>query len=412
MIRAMSVVLCLALPSVASAACTVVQGAETVYLPKGPASGVDVRIEGERITAVGEVDAAGCTVVDATGKTVTYGLTEVSSTLGLVEVGAERGTVDHTGEGDAVRAALRVTDAYNPRSSVIPVQRIEGITSAVVTPGGGRIAGQGGWVELAGTTQAQAVGASSIGVWASMGGESKAQGLLELRELLEDARFLRRKGAAYDSGNSRELAASRLDLQALYPVLDGEVPLVLGANRASDIEAVLRFAKEEGILVVISGAAEGWLLADALAEANVPVILDPLVYGSGGFDQMHARADNAALLHEAGVTVVLSSFSTHNARTLKQVAGNAVRGGLDHDAAVKAITETPASAFGIADRGKVAEGQVANLVVWGGDPLEIGTAVEAVFIEGQSVPLVSRQTELRDRYATLPGSPLPALSLE
>lgn len=412
MSRWMMALAALALPSVASAACTVVRGAEVVYLPDGPAKAGDIRIEDGRIQSLGEVAVEGCTVIEAAGRTVTYGLTEVSTTLGLVEIDLEDATVDANGGGDPVRAALRVTDAYNPRSTLIPAQRVEGITSAVTAPGGGRIAGQGGWVDLAGATQREAVANPSVGLWASMGGESRAQGLLELRELLADARWLRRARGDFDRGNSRDLAASKLDLEALFPVLDGTKPLVLAADRASDIEAVLRFAEEEGVRVVIAGAAEGWLLADALAAAGVPVIVDPLVYGPGGFTQMHARSDNAAMLVAAGVDVVLSSFSTHNARTLKQVAGNAVRGGLGHDDAVRSITEVPARVFGMTSYGRIAPGQVANLVVWGGDPLEIGTPVEAVIIRGAPVELRSRQTELRDRYATLPGTPVPPVSLD
>ncbi|MCO4744094.1 MAG: amidohydrolase family protein [Proteobacteria bacterium] len=404
-------------PAAASAACTVLTGGATVYLPEGPKEGVELRLADGRITEVGAKVGATegdveCAVVDATGMTITAGLVESSSNIGVVEVGAEKATVDSTGDGDGVRAALRVIDAYNPRSTLIPIQRVEGITSAVVKPEGGRIAGQGGWANLAGATQSEAVVKPNIGVWASFGGASRAQGLLQLRELLDDARFLRRKGSAYDSGNSRELAASRLDLMALYPVLDGELPLVVGVNRASDIEALLRLAKEQGILLVLSGGAEAWMVADQLAEANTPVILDPLTFGPGGFDQMHARADNAKLLDEAGVTVVLSSFSSHNARTLKQVAGNAVREGMDHTAAIEAITRGPAQAFGLDDYGKIEAGAVANVVVWSGDPLEIGTAVEQVFISGRSIPLQSRQTELRDRYRTLPGTPVPALPVE
>lgn len=414
LITAMALVLA---PLTASADCTALVGGATAYLPSGPVEGMEVLIAADRIVAVGATVARtfedeACTVLEITGKTVTPGLVEASSNLGIVEVGLEKATVDSTGSADAVRAALRVADAYNPRSTLIPVQRVEGITSAVVKPEGGRIAGQGAWADLAGDSQAKAVVDPSIGVWASFGGESKAEGLLELRELLDDARFLRRKGSAYDSGNSRELAASRLDLQALYPVIDGEVPLVIGANRASDIEALLRMAKEQGILLVISSAAEGWLVADLLAASNTPVILDPLVFGPGGFDQLQARSDNAKLLDEAGVTVVLSSFSSHNARTLKQVAGNAVREGMDHTAAVRAITSAPAEAFGLTDRGKLVAGQIANVVVWGGDPLELGTAVEHVLIAGQEIALVSRQTVLRERYRTLPGTPVQALTLE
>jgi imidazolonepropionase-like amidohydrolase len=247
---------------------------------------------------------------------------------------------------------------------------------------------------------------------ASMDGASRADGLLELREALDDARAFARNRAGYDKGQAAEYAASRLDLEALQPVLRGELPLVIGANRASDLEALVRFAAEQKVRVIAVGAAEGWMVAPALAAAKIPVVLDPMVYGPGGFDQVHARPDNAKRLADAGVSVVLSSFSSHNARTLSQVAGNAVRGGMDHAAALRAITETPARVFGLGDRGRVEPGAVANLVLWGGDPLELLTPVEAVWIRGRPIALESRQTALQQKYRTMPGTPLPPLAVE
>ncbi|MFT7520708.1 MAG: imidazolonepropionase-like amidohydrolase, partial [Kiritimatiellia bacterium] len=184
-----------------------------------------------------------------------------------------------------------------------------------------------------------------------------------------------------------------------------------GANRASDIEAVLRFAEQQKIRVVIRGAAEGWLIAKELAAAQVPVIIDPLVYGPGGFRQTHARPDNAALLHKAGVVVVVGGGSSHNARLVRQAAGNAVREGLDHEAALRMITQTPAEVFGLKDRGQLQPGAVANVVVWAGDPLELTTSVRYVIIGGTVRALDSRQWQLMLRYKTLPGTPAPALSL-
>jgi cytosine/adenosine deaminase-related metal-dependent hydrolase len=150
---------------------------------------------------------------------------------------------------------------------------------------------------------------------------------------------------------------------------------------------------------------------DALAEADIAVIINPLIYGPGSFDQREARPDNAQLLAEAGVDVIISTRSAHFARSLRQLAGNAVRGGMDHTAAVRAITSTPARVFGLSDRGEIARGAFANLVIWSGDPLEIGTRVETMLIAGRAVELTSRQTDLFERYRELPGSPVPPLSL-
>ena len=140
------------------------------------------------------------------------------------------------------------------------------------------------------------------------------------------------------------------------------------------------------------------MVAKALAARKVPVIVDPLLYGPGGFDQLRARPDNAALLAAAGVPVLMSVMNTHQTRKLRQVAGNAVREGLRWEDALLAVTERPAAAFGLAEYGRLEAKAVANVVVWSGDPFELSTQAERVYIRGVEVPKTSRQTELRDRW--------------
>jgi imidazolonepropionase-like amidohydrolase len=204
---------------------------------------------------------------------------------------------------------------------------------------------------------------------------------------------------------------SLADLDALQPLLARQVPLAIRVDRAADIEAVLRFAKEQEIRLIIEGGAEAWLVADGLGAAKVPVVLDPYVNGPGSFDEVRGRADNAALLVAAGVPVALSTFQSHNARTLRQEAGNAVRAGLDHTQAIRAITEVPAAIYGLSDRGRLAAGAVADVAVWSGDPLELSTRLSHLVIDGREVSLETRQTRLLERYRTLPGTPLAPLSL-
>ncbi len=392
--------------------CTVITGA-TVLLAGGPEN-VQIRIEDDRIGAVAvSVEAEGCTVVDGESMVVTAGFIEVSSQLGLVEVGLESSTRDADAGGDAIRAALVVADAYNPRSSLIPVQRVAGVTGAITSPTGGMVSGQGAYVSLAGGSQAEAVKDRSVAMYAGIGGSSRAQGLLQIRELLDDAAAYRRNKAAFERNQSRGFypGASRLDLEALGGVIDGDMPLVVGANRASVLEALIQLKEDLGIELVIRGAAEGWLVADELADAGIAVIVDPLVYGPGGFTQIHARSDGPKLLADAGVAVIFTTKSSHNARNLGQIAGNAVRGGFEHDAAVRAITQVPAEVFGLEGRGVIEAGAFADLVLWSGDPLEISTGVEHVWINGRDIVLESRQTKLRDAYRTLPGTPRPAPKL-
>jgi imidazolonepropionase-like amidohydrolase len=394
-------------------------GAATVLMPEGLRVGdTAILVAGGRIARVDRVGAlprdgaafvyqgARCATIDITGKHVIPGLVEVASQIGLVEVGLEGATSNvDAGRDDPVRASLRVADAYDPRSVVIPEQRVEGVLSAVTAPTGGAVSGQAAYVDLAGATQAEAIVSPSVAMIAGLGGSSRAESLRQLRELLLDARAYQRNRAAFERNAFRPLQAHRLDLDALAPVVDGRLPLVVGADRAADIEALLRLQRELGIKLVIQGGAEAWIHADALAAAGVPVIVDPFVYGPGGFDQVAGRRDNAALLHRAGVPVILSTFSTHNARTLRQVAGNAAREGLPRDAALRAVTTTPARVFGGADRGEIAAGQVANLAVFDGDPMELLTSTTHALIRGRPIPLDSRQWRLTLRYLDLPGTP-------
>jgi imidazolonepropionase-like amidohydrolase len=195
---------------------------------------------------------------------------------------------------------------------------------------------------------------------------------------------------------------SRQSLEALQPVLRGEQPLVVTAHRASDIEAALRLADDLKLRLILEGASEAWMLADELARRKVSIVIDPLQNLPQRFDRLHSRSDNAAILSRAGASVVLSTFSAHQARLLWQRAGNAVRLGMDHDAAIRAITEAPADAFGLKGYGRIEPGSVGNIVVWSGDPLQTGTRVENVFVRGREQSLETRQTLLLQRYRTLP----------
>jgi len=396
--------------SLANADCTLIAGGDLVT-PEGRVAGATLLLEGQTIHGINP-DASktgACVELDLPeGSVVTPAFIEAHTSLGLVEVGLEKRTVDFSSnEADKVRAALRVADAYNPHSSLIPIARLGGLSTAILVPSGGLISGQGAAVDLSGTSQSAATVRGSVGVYAHMGGRdgSRAQTLLRLRELIDDTQTYRQQKRDWQRDALRPLAAERLDLEAMLPVVDGEVPLVLSAERAADIEATLRLATETGIRLVIVGGSEAWLLADELAQAQVPVILDPLVYGPGSFEQVHARADNAALLHKAGVPVVLSTFSSHNARNLRQNAANAVRGGLPWETAIAAITATPAEVFGLSNQGRLEEGNVANVAIFSGDPLEPSSKLLHLWIRGEAIALTSRQDALLEKYRELPSAP-------
>jgi imidazolonepropionase-like amidohydrolase len=150
---------------------------------------------------------------------------------------------------------------------------------------------------------------------------------------------------------------------------------------------------------VIAGGTEAWVVAKDLAAADVPVILDPLNNLPSDFDRLGSRFDNAKLLNEAGVHIAFSFSDSFQVRKNRQLAGNAVAHGLPWDAALAAITSSPAEIFGIGkDHGRIEKGQLADLVLWSGDPLEVTTVAEQVWIAGNAVTMRSRQTELRDKY--------------
>jgi imidazolonepropionase-like amidohydrolase len=403
----------------ARAACGAVTGAR-VHLPEGPAV-VDVVWVDGRIAAVGPglpelakgtFGGKPCAVRDGTGRELTAGLVAVPTQLGVVGIDLEPGTHDDDAEGtDPVRASLRVLDGYDPTSATLAVARREGITAAIVFPGGGTVAGVAGAVHFTGDTQAEAIVDAEVAVVGTIPTGAWGEGLAVWSGLLDDARAHARNPALFDQGRPYADGASRADLEVLAKVARRELPLVVGAQSAWQLEALLRWKAEEQVDLVVTGAAEGWKVAPALAAAKVPVIVDPLVYGAGGFDQLGGRPDNAALLARAGVDVILTTNSTHHARTLRQVAGNAVRGGMDHEAALRAITATPARVFGDPARGVIRVGSPADLVVWTGDPLELSSQAERAWIDGVAVSLRSRQTALFEKYRTLPGTPAPALSL-
>jgi len=192
-----------------------------------------------------------------------------------------------------------------------------------------------------------------------------------------------------------------MDLEALRPVIAGEMPLAIQANRASDLLAAMRLADEFKLKLVLVGAAEAWMVADQIAKRRVPVVIKPLT-NVPTFDALAATLENAARLHAAGLTLVLSSFETHRAGTLRQEAGNAIAYGLDRDAALQAVTIAPARVWGVADRtGSLETGKDADLVVWSGDPFELTTHAEHVFIRGQEMPMGTRQSELLKKYRTI-----------
>ena len=384
----------------------------TVYPVSGPKiENATVLIRDGRIAAVGAnvTVPAGATRIDAAGKWITPGLIDGAGQMGLREISAVQNTNEATLRGNDVAAAFNVLEGINPASTLIPVNRVEGITTTLAVPGGTLIFGQAALIDLDGATIEAMRAKSPAAMVADLseaskdaGGGSRAGTAQRVRRAFNDALEYARRKNDYTRAQMQQLSAGAADLEALLPVLRGQLPLIAIANRRSDIETALRIGKEYKLKLILAGAAEGWMIPNEIAAAGVPVLVEPLD-NIPTYDALGIRYENAGLLAKGGVKVALMETATENTRNLRQEAGNAVANGMTWEQALRAVTLTPAEALGVADRyGSLDVGKVANVVVWSGDPFEFSTGVEHVFIRGRDIPLRSRQTELLERYKTLP----------
>lgn len=394
---------------------------ETIAIINGrvfPVSGAPlergtVLIRGKKIAAVGAsvTVPSGTKVIDAAGKIVTPGFIESATQIGIVEIplGAD-GTNDQSSTDKDLSAAFNVVDSFNGDSTVIPITRVEGITRAVVSPAGTGhvILGQGALVDLSGAQIPDSIVKAPVAMFANLGeagaaseGGSRASAMLRLREALQDALDFSRNRIAWSNAQRRPYARGRLDMEALGPVVRGELPIAINANRASDLLAAMRLADEFHLKLILLGAVEGWRVAGELASRKTPVVVKPLT-DIPSFDALGATLENPARLAKAGATLVLSSFDTHNARNLRQETGNAIAYGLDRNVALRAVTLEPARVWGVADRlGSLDVGKDADVVVWSGDPFELTTGPEHVFIAGREMPRDTRQRQLFEKYRVI-----------
>ncbi|MDX2193473.1 MAG: amidohydrolase family protein [Gemmatimonadales bacterium] len=366
---------------------------------------------------------SGYAVLDVAGKVITPGLVHASAGVGAgvgndqgsMDAGdqdgehtAIQGTSDDTKQGD-VNPSFSVADGIDPYAVNIPVARMGGITTALVTPGGRFVNGRGAWVSLFGTRLDDVLvrrdGALIVDLSAGArqaGGGSRAGAMQRFKGLLRDALVWEKRRLEYEQNRIRPLAAPGDELEALLPALKGRLPVFVTAKRAADIDGVLRLKREfPALRLILREGDEAWVHAKAIAAAGIPVALNARD-DIPSFDGVRPRLDNAALLHAAGVKVIIAGGDPGGERNLRHNAGFAVRAGLPWEAALRAITLEPALAFGLERRGALEKGAVADLVVWSGDPFEFSSAAERVFVRGVEVPMTSRMTELRDRYRRLP----------
>lgn len=351
---------------------------------------------------------AGARIVDAGGRPVTPGLMHAATQLGLIEVSSATETVDHSAKAGAPGAGFDVQYAVNPNSALILLARADGLTRAVSYPGGSGVppfTGMGVMLRL--VESGDMLERARVGVFATIGnrsatatvGSRSAQWQM-LRTALDIARITLATPPAPTTPVTRPP-----DTLALEQVLAGKVPLAISTHRESDIRQAAKLARDYGIRVVIMGGAEAWRAAAELAAAKIPVILDPMANLPYSFDEIGARLDNAALLHKAGVIIAMSlgGIQSYNpGLSLREGAGLAVANGLPYVEGLRSIISAPAHIWGVADQqGTIAPGKDGDLVIWDGDPLEPSSLATTVFIRGKEVSLVTRQSELRDRYLPL-----------
>jgi len=394
----------LLMTTAASAQDLLVRGATVATASaRGNVENADVLVQGGIIRAVGRglSAPAGVPVVEAKGRMLTPALFGGITEIGIEEVSGESSTVDSAlkiGE-QPLRPEFDVTLAYNPASVLIPVARLDGIgfTALGAATGGGFVAGQGGVVRFDGS--ADPIGPRALflrlGAAASeLTGQSRAAQWMLLQQMVDEARGQ----VAADSPHALLNPAGR---RTLARYLSGQGRIVVEVDRAADIRQLLRWAAREKVKIAIAGGAEAWQLAPELATARVPVFVDALGNLPTTFDQIAATLENAARLQRAGVPVAFAQRddASHNARKMRQLAGNAVANGLPWADGLAGLTRVPAEVLGVADQiGSIEPGKRADLVLWEGDPLDVAHYAEQVWLGGRAMPMRSRQTELRDRY--------------
>ncbi len=409
-----------------------------------PVQGATVVVRGGKVVAAGQGVAipAGGETIDGTGKWVTPGLFAAMTALGLSDADGIGESNDVGARNSPFSAALDVMPALNPASQHVAVARNNGITRASVSPAPASsiFGGQGAVVDLgadpAMIVRPRAFQVVALGEYgAQLAGGSRVSAHAVLRNALREARQYGSDSRITGGGGPRQVSTgddipidsrlidnnaerddvllTRFDAAALVPVVSGQQPLYVGVERASDIRAVLALRSEfPNLKLVLVGVSEGWRVASDIAAAGVPVIADPVDDLPSRFEQLAATQSNIGRMAAAGVKVALGGLSGSTGdqpRNLKQYAGNLVAltrlpgaSGLTWAQAFAAITSVPAEISGQGGRaGVLAPGAVGDVVIWDGDPLELSSTAERVFIDGVEQPRDDHQTRLKDRYRDL-----------
>jgi imidazolonepropionase-like amidohydrolase len=399
-------------------------------------NGVLVMADG-KIAAVGEAGNVavpkGAQIVDARGMTVYPGLIDPETNFGLIEIESDQNSTDMAEPSDEIMPHMHVADAFHAETELIPVARLNGITNAVVAPASNdSIAGQDIFIQLAGADRDQMILGRDVALAMNFGAEQRRRGgrggktefpstrmglITQLRQTFLDVQdYVARRDAAAakkddkadarpDSKKDDKPFKRDLKLEALIPYLNGQRPVVIGVYEGYDIETIMALAEEFHLKVVLNHVTHSQEILDKIAAWKVPVIVGSIYDFPRANERYDAVFTLPAELAKRGVKIAISSadaggpVSSHSSRNLPYAAGFAVAYGLPYDEALKAITLNVAEMFGFGDKlGSLDVGKTANVVLANGDPLDVRTDVKQVYIQGVAVPMVSRQTKLRDEY--------------
>jgi len=423
---------------------TAIVGGKLLTITHGTIENGVLLLENGKILAAGAASAVkvpkGATLVDAKGMTVYPGLFDAETNLGLTEISSDQNSNDLVELSEEILPQMHVYDAFHAETEHIPIDRFNGITNAIVAPrGSDTMPGQDSLIQLAGRDRDSMILTKDIALPMNFGDAPKRGGhgeggttgakfpttrmgeISQLHQALIDAQeYMKARAdaaradatkkdsakpeadAAPATRNGRGSApGSKFDLkyEALLPYLRGERPVIVSAYEGHDVEIIMALAQEFHLKVVLNHVTHAQGVLDKIASYHVPVIVGPiydLPEAGQRFDTVYSLP---AELQKRGVKIALASYNNEFARNLPYAAGYAVAYGLPYDEAMKAITLNPAEIFGVADKlGSLDAGKTANIVIANGDPLDVRTTVKQVYINGVAIPMVTRQTRLRDEY--------------
>lgn len=400
-------------------------GGKLLTITHGTIENGTVILSGGKIAAVGPASSiatpAGALVIDAKGKTVYPGLFDAETNLGLYEVAADANARDLAETADEIEPQMHVADAFHAESARIPVERLNGVTNAVVAPAeADSLPGQDAIIQLYGKDRDSMLLGRDAALSLNFEGEIRRKAnysgpsrfpttrmgvASQLRQTFLDAQHYEAEMQAAAKPDHKGVSPARdLKLEALLPYLHGQRPVVLSAIDSYEVEVGMSIAQEFHLKVILNHVTHAQDILDKIASYHVPVIVGPIYEFPRANERYDAVYSLPAELTKRGVTIALSSDGggEGGGRNLPYAAGYAVAYGLPYDEALKAITLNPATMFGMgATLGSLDVGKTGNVVIANGDPLDVRTGVEQVFIDGISVPMVSRQTQLRDQYLPL-----------